>query len=71
MIKVPQKKAEKILMQELVIRLFQQGIITSGQGAILLKMKRLQFERFLFENEIPIHSEPEDLESELIAIDKV
>lgn len=69
-IKVPPKKAKKILMQELAIRLFQQGIITSGQGASLLKMKRLQFEWFLAENEIPIHSEPENLESELFAINK-
>ncbi|CAN2040080.1 conserved hypothetical protein [Candidatus Magnetomoraceae bacterium gMMP-15] len=70
-IKLPPNKAKKMLMEELVLRLYQQKIITSGQGASLLKMERLVFEKFLAENEILIHSDPEGLSSDLANLERI
>ena len=36
-IKLPPKRAKMMLMEELVLRLYDQGIITSAHGASLLK----------------------------------
>ena len=36
-IKLPPKRAKRMLMEELVLRLYEQGIITSAHGASLLK----------------------------------
>ena len=60
-----------MLMEQLVLRLYEQEIITAGQGAFLLSMQRLPFERFLAENEIPIHSDPENIETDLANLDEV
>jgi hypothetical protein len=43
----PPKRAKIMLMEELVLRLYEQGIITSAHGASLLKKDRVSFERFL------------------------
>lgn len=51
--------------EALVIRLYQREIITSAHGARMLGMERLRFERFLAENEIPIHGDPEELDDEI------
>ncbi len=56
-IKLPPKRAKQMLMEELVIQLYQQGIITSAQGTRLLNTDRLCFDRLLAENEVPIHSQ--------------
>ena len=64
-LKLPPKKAKRMLLEELVLRLCEQGIITCAQGASLLEMDRLRFERLLAENEIPVHGEPEDLAEDL------
>ena len=68
-IKLPPKRAKKNLMEELVIRLYNQEIITSAQGAALLKKERIDFERFLAENETPIHGSPEDIDQDAINIE--
>jgi hypothetical protein len=36
-IKIPPKRAQRVLMEELVLRLYEEGIISAGQGAYLLK----------------------------------
>lgn len=54
-----------MITEELVIRLYQQGIITSAQGTRMLGTDRLRFERFLAENEIPIHSEPDEPDTDI------
>jgi len=64
-IKLQPKRAKQMIMEELIIRLYQQGIITSAQGTRLLNTDRLRFERFLAENEIPIHSDPEELDTDI------
>jgi predicted HTH domain antitoxin len=64
-IKLPPKRAKQMITEELVIRLYQQGIITSVQGTRMLGTDRLRFERFLAENEIPIHSEPDELDTDI------
>lgn len=64
-IKLPPKRAKQILMEELVIRLYEQEIITAAQGSRLLNFDRLRFERFLAENHVPIHGDPEELDEEL------
>lgn len=70
-IKLPSKRAKQMIMEELVIRLYQQGIITSAQGSRLLNMDRLRFERFLAENELPIHGEPEELETDIKNLEEI
>ncbi len=64
-IKLPPKRAKQMIMEELVIRLYQQGIITSAQGTRLLNTDRLCFERLLAENEVPIHSDPGELNTDM------
>jgi predicted HTH domain antitoxin len=63
-LKLPPKRAQQMLMEELTARLYEQGIITAAQGCLLLNMKRLEFERFLAGREIPIHGEPEELDTD-------
>ncbi len=69
-IKLPPKRAKTMLMEELVIRLYEQGIITSAHGASLLKKDRISFERFLAENEIAFHGDPNELESDLTNLER-
>lgn len=64
-LKLPPARAKQMLMEELVLRLYEQGIITSAQGAALLNMKRLRFEQFLAEHEIAIYGGTEELEMDI------
>lgn len=64
-LKVPPRRAKQMLMEELTLRLYEQGIISSAQGAQLLGMRRLRFEQFLAEHEISLHGEPEELEADV------
>ena len=70
-IKLPPKRAKKMLMEELVLRLYEQGIITSAHGASLLKKDRVFFERFLAEHEIPFHGEPHELDGDVTNLEQV
>ena len=70
-IKIPPKRAQKVLMEEFVLRLYEEGIIATGQGAYLLKMDRLSFERFLAEHEIAIHCDVEELDQDISQLDRV
>jgi predicted HTH domain antitoxin len=69
-IKLPPKRAKMMLMEELVLRLYEQGIITSAHGASLLKKDRVSFERFLAEHEIAFHGDPDDLDSDLANLEQ-
>lgn len=62
--KLPPRRAERVLMEELVLRLYTEGIISAGQGAYLLRMDRLSFERFLAEHEIAIHGDIEEVDED-------
>jgi predicted HTH domain antitoxin len=70
-LKLPPKRAKQMLMEELVLRLYEQSIITSAQGAALLNMQRLRFEQFLAEHEVAIHGEPEELDTDLRNLERV
>lgn len=70
-IKLPPKRAKQMIMEELVVRLYQQGIITSAQGSRLLNTDRFSFERILAKNEIPIHGEPDELETDIKNLEQV
>ena len=70
-LRVPQRRAKKVLMQELSLRLFEEGIITAAQGSRLLAMDRLSFERLLADNEIPIHGDGGDLDMDVRNLEKV
>lgn len=59
-----------VLLKALIF-LYNQEIITSAQGAELLKKERLEFERFLAENETPTHSDPDEINNDLKNIEKV
>lgn len=69
-IKLPPKRAQRVLMEELVLRLYEEGIISAGQGAYLLKMDRLAFERFMAEHCIAIHCDIEDLDQDISHLDQ-
>ena len=69
-IKLPPKRAKMMLMEELVLRLYEQGIITSAHGASLLKKDRVSFERFLAEHEIAFHGDPDELDRDLANLEQ-
>ena len=69
-IKLPPKRAQRVLMEELVLRLYEEGIISAGQGAYLLKMDRLSFERFMAEHCIAIHCDIEELDQDIFHLDR-
>jgi len=68
-IKLPPNRAKLIIMQELVLRLYEERIITSGQGAALLNMNRMEFERFLSGNFIAFHSDSEELQMDISSLE--
>ncbi len=70
-LKFPPKRAQRMLMEELVLRLYEQGILTAAHGSVLLNMDRLTFERFLATHEIPIHGEPEELAADIMNVERV
>ena len=70
-IKLPPKRAKKLLMEELVLRLYEEGIISSGHGASLLEMDRLFFENFLASHNIGIHGNTDDIIQDISSIDQV
>lgn len=69
--RVPRKRAGDILMEELALRLFEDGVITSGQGAQLLSMHRLEFESFLARNRVSLMRDDVDLEKDLENLERV
>jgi len=69
-IRLPPKRAKMMLMEELVLRLYEQGIITSAHGASLLKKDRVSFERFVAEHEIAFHGDPDELDSDLANLEQ-
>jgi predicted HTH domain antitoxin len=69
--KLPRKRAQRVLMEELVLRLYEEGFISSGQGAYLLKRDRLSFERFLAEHQLAIHGDAEELDQDISYLDQV
>ena len=69
--KLPPKRAKKILMEELVLRLYEESIISAGQGAYLLKVDRLSFEHFLAERHIAIHGEIEELGQDIANLEQI
>lgn len=70
-IKLPPKRAKKLLMEELVLRLYEEGIISSRHGASLLEMDRLSFENFLASHNIGIHGNTDDIIQDISSIDQV
>ncbi len=69
-IKLPPKRAHKVLMEELVLRLYEEGIISTGHGAYLLKMDRLSFERFMAEHSIAIHCDTDELNQDIFCLEQ-
>jgi predicted HTH domain antitoxin len=69
-IKLPPKRAQRVLMEELVLRLYEEGIISAGQGAYLLRMNRLSFERFMAERCVAIHGDIEELDQDISHLDR-
>jgi len=69
-VRLPPTKARALLIREVVLRLYEQGVITSAQGARLLRSSRLAFEQFLAENKTAIHGSHVDLRRDLTNIRK-
>jgi predicted HTH domain antitoxin len=70
-IRVPSGQARQFLMQELVLRLYEEGVITSGQGASLLHKNRHAFERFLAEHHVALHCGVDELDQDLQNLERV
>lgn len=70
-LRVPRKGARELLLEELALRLFEDGIMTAAQGARLLKMQRWEFERVLARNEIPFHGDADELKQDVANIRSV
>lgn len=70
-IKLPPKRAKRVLMEEFVLRLYEEGIISAGQGAYLLKMDRLPFESFLAGHHMAIHGDIEELDQDISQLEQV
>ena len=70
-LKLPPARAQQMLMEEWVLRLDEQGILTAVQGAALLKMTRLRFEQFLAEHDIPLDKNPGELEMDVNNLEHV
>lgn len=70
-IRLPKKRIHKILMEELVLRLLEEEIVSAGQGAYMLKMERLEFERFMAEHRLSIHCDAEELEQDIACLGRV
>ena len=70
-IKLPPKRAKKMLMEELVLRRYDQGISTSAPGAALLTKARVFFESVLADHEIPFHGEPHELDGDVTNLEQV
>lgn len=68
-IRLPRGREKRILMQELALRLYEQGILGSVEAARMLAMQRLEFEKLLAENRIPIHADASELVSDLRNLD--
>ncbi len=68
-IRLPRGRERRILMQELALRLYEQGIIGAAQAASMLKLQRLEFEKLLAENRIPIHGDADELASDLLSLE--
>jgi predicted HTH domain antitoxin len=58
-----------MIMHELVLRLYQDQIISSVHGAFLFKMNRTEFERFISSESIPFHCNPEELDQDISDIE--
>jgi predicted HTH domain antitoxin len=63
--RMPPERAKRMILEELVLRLFERKIIASRQAADLLSMGRLEFERFVSENEISIHGDFRELREDV------
>lgn len=68
-IRLPRGREKRILMQELALRLYEQGILGSAQASRMLDMQRLEFEKLLAEHHIPIHADASELVSDLRNLD--
>jgi len=68
-IRLPRGREKRILMQELALRLYEQGILGAMVASRMLTMQRLEFEKLLAENRIPIHSDASELVSDLRNLD--
>jgi len=69
-IKLPPRRAKELLMKEFVLRLYEEGIITTGHGAQLLKMGRLAFEQFLARHHTAIHGNADEIIDDMANIDQ-
>jgi predicted HTH domain antitoxin len=65
-LEVPQERLEARLRELIVLQLFREGRISSGKGAELLGISKLEFIQLLARHGIPYFTEaPEELISEV------
>jgi len=69
-INLPRKDAERIIMRELVIRLYQKGMISLGKAAELINLSIAEFIELLADEGIPITYDDESLMEDLEVVDK-
>ena len=70
--KIPAKEdVEKFLLKELVMRLYEKGIIGAGIAARLLGISKIEFYEILAQEKVPINYTEEELEKDLEMVEKI
>jgi predicted HTH domain antitoxin len=71
-LEVPQERLEARLRELIVLQLFREGRISSGKGAELLGISKLEFIQLLARHRIPYFTEaPEELISEVRTLEQL
>jgi len=71
-LEVPQERLEARLRELIVLQLFREGRISSGKGAELLGISKLEFIQLLARHGIPYFTEaPEELISEVQTLEQL
>ncbi len=70
-VNLPEKDAERIIMRELAIRLYQKGVISLGKAAEMANLSVAEFIKLLSEEGIPINYDEESLKEDQMVVDRL
>jgi len=70
-INLPKKDAERIIIRELAIRLYQKGMISLGRAAEMCNLSLAEFLDLLSDEGIHINYDEDSLQSDLKVVDKL
>lgn len=70
-VNLPKKDAERIIMRELAIRLYQKGMVSLGKAAEMINLSIAEFIELLSDERVPIDYDDESLMEDLEVVDKL